>query len=81
MRIGSALTLFAIGAILAFAVDIDPTPLAGLTVRWDTVGVILMAVGVVGFVWALATLNSWRRRNEATYVEQPVVERDPYIHS
>lgn len=80
MRIGSALTLFAIGAILAFAVDINPTPVAGLTVRWDTVGYILMAVGIVGFFWALATMNAWRERNRPPMVEQPpVVERDTYI--
>lgn len=82
MRIGSALTLFAIGAILAFAVDINPTPVAGITVEWDTVGVILMLVGVIGFIWAIAVMNSLRRRHETrtTVVEEPtVVERDTYV--
>ena len=76
MRIGSALFLLALGAILAFAVNIDPTPVAGLTVRWDTVGVILMIVGAIGVVWAIAAMNSARR---AGYVEPAVVERETWV--
>lgn len=62
MRIGGSLTLIAIGAILAFAVAITPTPAAGMTIEWDTVGVILMIVGAVGLVWAMVELSAWRDR-------------------
>lgn len=72
MGIGASILLLAIGAILAFATAIDPTPVAGLTIAWDTVGVILMVVGAIGLVWSLMTLSAWRDRNRD-------VERDRII--
>jgi Domain of unknown function (DUF6458) len=63
MAIGSALTLIAIGAILAVALQLDPTPMAGITVDWTAVGYILMVVGVIGLIWSLVLLNSGRRRD------------------
>lgn len=71
--------MLAIGAILAFAVDIDPTPLAGLTIRWDTVGVILMLVGILGLVWSIVAMNSVRRRDVGVVERPAVVERDTYV--
>ena len=66
MGIGTSLFLIALGAILYFAVEVD---LAGISI--DTVGVILMVVGVIG---ALLTLLVWgpRRRARETYVDRPV---------
>jgi hypothetical protein len=81
MGIGASILLLAIGAILAFAVQIDPTPFAGLTIEWDTVGVILMIVGVIGLIWSVMALNAWsgRRRvddvDEVTYTERDRVVR------
>ena len=55
MTLGLSLFLFAIGAILRFAVTAS---VAGIDLQ--TVGVILMIVGVVGFVVTLAMLISRR---------------------
>ncbi len=75
MGIGASILLLAIGAILAFAMSIDPTPFAGLTIEWDTVGVILMVVGAIGLVWSLMMLSAWRDRGR----DHDVVERDRII--
>jgi hypothetical protein len=48
MRIGSSLFLIAVGAILYFAVT---ATLVGIDIK--TVGLILMVIGVIGFVLAL----------------------------
>jgi len=48
MRIGSSLFLIAVGAILYFAVT---ATLAGIDIQ--TVGLILMVIGVIGFVLSL----------------------------
>lgn len=75
MGIGASILLLAIGAILAFAVQIDPTPFAGLTIEWDTIGVILMIVGAIGLAWSLFALNAWRDRrvHHTTDVDDRVV--------
>ena len=49
MGIGTSLVLIAVGAILAFAVNIHST-IASTTVHWHAVGWILMIVGVIGLV-------------------------------
>jgi hypothetical protein len=54
MGIGASLVLFAIGAILRFAVTVT-TP--GFNVH--TIGVILMIVGGIGFLISLAFWSSW----------------------
>ena len=74
MGIGASLLLLALGAILAFAMDIDPTPVAGLTIEWGTVGVILMVVGAIGLVWSIMTLSAWRDRT-TTVVEDHGTDR------
>lgn len=56
MYIGGSLALFAIGAILAFAVT-DAINGVDLTVA----GYILMAVGAVGIILSLATAGTRRR--------------------
>ena len=62
MGIGASVLLLAIGAILAFATTIDATPIAGMTVEWTTVGVILMVMGAIGLLWSVAMLSAWRER-------------------
>ena len=72
MTIGASIFCLALGAILAFAVTIDSTPLAGMTIEWDTVGVILMIVGVIGFIWGVMAMNAVRRsRTDVTIDEMP----------
>jgi hypothetical protein len=77
MGIAVSLLLIALGAILAWAVNEEPS---GLDL--DAVGIILIVVGLVGFVLSLLWWQSWwgggrfRRR----YVERDdarYVERDP----
>lgn len=80
MGIGASILLLAIGAILAFAVAIDPTPFAGLTIEWTTVGVILMIVGAIGLAWSLMALNAWRDRDRDRYADdRSVVDRERII--
>lgn len=71
MGIGASVFLLAIGAILAFAVKIDP--IAGISVQ--VIGYILMAAGLLGLI---LTLVIWGPRNRRTndVVEERVV-RDP----
>ena len=78
MGIGASILLLAIGAILAFAVQIDPTPFAGLTLEWETIGVILMIVGAIGLLWSIAVLNAWtgRRHGVDTTVTDDVTYRE-----
>lgn len=64
MRIGAALTLIAIGAILKFAITVHNTH--GFNV--NTAGVILMIVGIIGL---LAVFMSARRRTDVVH-ETPV---------
>ena len=76
MGIGTSLLLFAVGAILKYAVTAD---VSGIDL--DTVGVILMIVGAIGFVLSLfwMTLYADRRRGavvERDVVDRPVVDRE-----
>jgi len=57
MGIGSGIALFVIGAILAFAVNVD----LGGVVNLDLIGYILMAAGVVVFLISLVLVM--RRRS------------------
>ncbi|HEV7656209.1 MAG TPA: DUF6458 family protein [Mycobacteriales bacterium] len=67
MGIAVSLFLFAIGAILTFATNVS---VSGLDL--DVVGVILMLVGIVGFVLSLVV---WGPRRRALVRASPVVER------
>jgi hypothetical protein len=73
MGIGFSILLIAAGAILAFAININDSTYSGVTIQWDTVGVILMIVGVIGLIWALWVVSAARRRN---VVEVDRVPRD-----
>jgi hypothetical protein len=54
MGLGVSLILIAVGAILTWAVDVHAN---GLNVT--AIGVILMIVGLIGFVLSLAFWSSW----------------------
>ena len=75
MGFGVSLVLVAVGAILTWAVTAE---VAGLDIQ--VVGVILMVVGLVGFVLSIAFWSSWGgpasigRRQTAYVDDAPVVE-------
>ncbi len=54
MGIGVSIFLLAVGAILTFALN---TTVSGIDL--DTVGVILMIVGIIGLVTSMMFWNSW----------------------
>ena len=54
MGIGTSLVLIAVGAILDFAVKVNNTHF-----NVNTIGLILMIIGAVGFVVSLVYWNSW----------------------
>jgi hypothetical protein len=63
MGIGVSLFLLAVGAILAFAVDVETEG-----VNMDTIGVILMAVGGLGFLFSLLWTAEVFGRDRETHV-------------
>jgi len=70
MGIGVSLILIAIGAILTWAVNAE---VSGLEIQ--TIGVILLVVGVIGFLLSLLFWSSWGGpgyfgRRRATYVQE-----------
>lgn len=56
MGIGTSIVLFAIGAILRFAITVNANS-SGVDIHM--IGVILMLVGAVGAVLSLAFWSSW----------------------
>ena len=60
MTSGISLFLIAVGAILYFAVNAS---VQGLEI--DTVGLILMIIGAVGFLWSILVLYGARDRADA----------------
>jgi len=65
VRIGSAIVLIALGAILAFAVEAE-IPYISL----DLVGYILIGAGVIGLIWVLLA-------SQRTRVTQSRTVQDP----
>ena len=65
MRLGTAIVLLALGAILTFALNVE---MSGIDL--DTVGVILMIVGIIGLVMSAMFWNTWGgfNRTERTVV-------------
>lgn len=57
MGVGISVFLMAVGAILAFAIDVDSTN--GFNI--NTIGWILMAAGLIGVITALAIFGPRRR--------------------
>jgi membrane protein implicated in regulation of membrane protease activity len=65
MSLGASLFLLAVGAILAFAVDAE---VAGLDI--DTIGVILMIVGVIGLLFSIVWMSRSRTASSRTVVRE-----------
>ena len=72
MGIGTSIFLIALGAILKFAVTAS---VSGIELQ--TVGLILIIVGVIGLVISLMFLSQARR--PVAVERDRVVERDPYL--
>ncbi|MEU6771708.1 DUF6458 family protein [Streptomyces sp. NPDC046759] len=71
MGLGGCIILIAVGAILTFATDWH---MHG--VNLTVVGVILMAVGLIG----VATFSGIARRRRVVVPSTPVVEEEPHHH-
>ncbi|MDQ2649775.1 MAG: DUF6458 family protein [Actinomycetota bacterium] len=76
MGIGVSVFLIAVGAILAFAVDVQNNT-SGIDL--DTVGIILMVVGAVGL---LVTMFLWgpRERRSEVVEDDPVAGRSRTVY-
>lgn len=81
MGLGTSLFLIAVGAILKFAIT---TTAHGVNI--NTIGIILMIVGIVGLVISLFYMTMWadRRRQavgrgDRAVVREPVA-RDPDVY-
>ena len=78
MGISLSLILAAVGAVLIWAVDATVT---GVNIH--TVGVILLIVGIIGFVSSLAFWSSWggfsRSRTEVGGAGPATVERTTVV--
>ncbi len=70
MTSGISLFLIAVGAILYFAVNAS---VSGLEI--DTVGLILMIVGGIGFLWSIFALYGARGRADAAPADEVIRER------
>ena len=70
MGIGVSIFLLAVGAILAFAVDVSTEG-----INLDTVGVILIILGLVGLLASLVWWDDWSPRRRAAYDDRDVVVR------
>jgi Domain of unknown function (DUF6458) len=66
MGIGTSLFLIAVGAILKFAVKTNIS-----TVDLQTVGVILMVVGVLGLLLSFLWITVWNDRRGGSYDDRP----------
>jgi hypothetical protein len=75
MGIGTSIFLIAVGAILKFAVHAS---VSGISLQ--TVGVILMVVGVLGLILSFFWLTAWRdRRRDVVVDDRRVVDDRPYV--
>jgi hypothetical protein len=70
MTSGISLFLIAVGAILYFAVN---ATVSGLEI--DTVGLILMIIGAIGFLWSIFALYGTRGRERVAPADEVVRER------
>lgn len=71
MGIGASILLIALGAILAFALGGDELfTLGDTSVNMDTVGIILIVLGVVGLLMTLLVFGPRRDRGRDVVVER-----------
>jgi hypothetical protein len=75
MGIGTSRVLIAVGAILAFALHLHST-IGSTVVHWNTVGWILMVVGLIGLLISLALIAISRRSAGPPTSTERVVERE-----
>lgn len=71
MGIGTSIFLIAIGAILAFAIDVDSS--GGVNI--NTVGIILMIAGAIGLLVSMTVFSGSRRggvRDEVVVEERRI---------
>jgi type IV secretory pathway VirB3-like protein len=68
MGIGVSIFLLALGAIMTFALNVT---VSGIDL--DTVGVILMVVGLIGLAFSAMFWNSWGGFGGASRTERTVV--------
>ena len=74
MATGISLFFIAIGAILTFAVE---TTVSGVDL--DTIGVILMVIGLLGMLFSLVLWDSWTPRRYSRDDEVVLGHRDVVI--
>ena len=74
MATGISLFFLAVGAILTFAVE---TSVSGVDL--DTIGVILMVIGLLGMLFSLVLWDSWSPRPYRSDDEVVVGRRDVLI--
>lgn len=74
MATGLSLFFLAVGAILTFAVE---TPVSGIDI--DTIGVILMVIGLLGMLMSLVLWDSWSPRPLRRDDEVVIDRRDVVI--
>jgi hypothetical protein len=78
MGIGTSLFLIAVGAVLRYAVTAN--------VSWidlNTVGTVLLVVGVIGLLLSIAWIAAYRDRRRGEVVaepREPVPPREPYTY-
>jgi hypothetical protein len=75
MGLGASIVIFAIGAILAFGVNVSPTAL-----DLDAIGTILMIVGVVGGLVSALFLMSWSPWPHRTIIRERY-ETPDHVHT
>jgi hypothetical protein len=74
MATGISLFFLAVGAILTFAVETD---VSGVDI--DTIGVILMVIGLLGMLFSLVLWDSWTPRGTRRDEEVVLGRRDVVI--
>jgi hypothetical protein len=73
--IGTSLFFIAVGAILAWAIDVETaTNGGGKGVDWNMVGLIVFIIGIAGLLLTLAVSLSSHGRGRTTIIERGVVE-------
>lgn len=80
MALGTSLFLIALGAILAFAINVADPTVGSLTINWDVMGFILMAIGLIGLIWSMLFWSSWAERRRGSVVHERTIDdrdRDP----
>lgn len=75
MGIGTSIFLAAVGAILAFAINVNNSH----GVNINTIGIILMVVGGFGILLSLFFWNSWGGGMGRRSVRRETIVRDPGV--